>query len=145
LSWNMRPLDREAQGRAEQAIAAILDDIRAVHDVEIRTSGHFARPPKAFDAPHEALFHLIREAGADLGLAIDWQPSGGVCDGNNIAAENVVVVDTMGVRGGAIHTAEEYVLLDSLGERAALAAITIARIAQGRLDAVLAPKGAMNV
>jgi glutamate carboxypeptidase len=145
LSWNMRPLDPEGQARAEQAIAAILDDIRAVHEVTIRTSGRFARPPKPFDAPHEALFNLIREAGADLGLAIDWQPSGGVCDGNNIAAENVIVVDTMGVRGGAIHTSDEYVLLDSLSERAALAAVTIARIAQGRLDAALAQKGAMNV
>ena len=137
LSWNMRPLDAEAQQRAEQAMATALDDVRRAHEVAIRLAGGFARPPKPFDARHALLFGLVRDAGADLGLAIDWQPSGGVCDGNNIAAENVVVVDTMGVRGGAIHTDREYVLLDSLSERAALAAITILRIAQGQLDGIM--------
>jgi len=145
LSWNMRPLDPQGQALAEQAIVAALDAVRLAHDVTIETSGHFARPPKPFDASHQALFGLVKETGADLGLAIDWQPSGGVCDGNNIAAQDVVVVDTMGVRGGAIHTADEYMLIDSLSERAALAAVTILRIAQGRLDAMLAHKGALNV
>jgi len=137
LSWNMRPLDAEAQQQAEQAMATALDHIRHTHDVTIQRAGGFARPPKPFDARHALLFGLVRDAGADLGLAIDWQPSGGVCDGNNIAAENVVVVDTMGVRGGAIHTDSEYILLDSLSERAALAAITILRIARGRLDGIV--------
>jgi glutamate carboxypeptidase len=145
LSWNMRPLDADAQHRAEHAIAAIIDAIGREHDVAIKLSGRFARPPKVFDARHEALFGLVRDTGADLGLRIDWQPSGGVCDGNNIAAENVIVVDTMGVRGGAIHTDSEYMLLDSLSERAALAAITIMRIANGQLDAAIDQKGALHV
>jgi glutamate carboxypeptidase len=141
LSWNMRPVDHEAQHRAEAAIAAIIEAVQRDHEVTIRLSGRFARPPKPFDAPHQALFALVREAGADLGLAIDWQPSGGVCDGNNIAAENVAVVDTMGVRGGAIHTGEEFLLLDSLSERSSLASVTILRIAEGRLDAALNRRG----
>ena len=72
---------------------------------------------------------LVKQAGADLGQPIAWQPSGGVCDGNNIAACGVPVVDTMGVRGGKIHSAEEYLIADSLGERAALSALTILRLA----------------
>jgi glutamate carboxypeptidase len=79
----------------------------------------------------EALFQLVRKAGADLGQEIGWQPSGGVCDGNNIAACGVPVVDTMGVRGGKIHSAEEYLIVDSLAERAALSALTILRLAGG--------------
>jgi len=137
LSWNMRPLGQAVQHRAEAAIATIVAAIQEEHDVAITVSGQFARPAKPFDVRHQALFGLIREAGADLGLHIDWQPSGGVCDGNNIAAENVIVVDTMGARGGAIHTDREFVILSSLTERAALAAVSIMRIAQGRLDAAL--------
>ena len=38
------------------------------------------------------------------------------------------VVDTMGVRGGAIHSSDEYMLIDSLAERAGLSALTILRI-----------------
>ncbi|MBU0554685.1 MAG: hydrolase [Alphaproteobacteria bacterium] len=138
LSWNMRPVDHEGQHSAEEAIPAIIADIQSRHEVDVALSGSFARPPKPFDARHQALFGLVRETGADLGQTIDWQPSGGVCDGNNIAAENVVVVDTMGVRGGAIHTEQEFMILSSMSERAALAAITILRIAQGRLDDALA-------
>ena len=59
------------------------------------------------------------------------QPSGGVCDGNNIAACGVPVVDTMGVRGGKIHSMEEFLIVESLPERAALSALTILRLAGG--------------
>jgi glutamate carboxypeptidase len=75
----------------------------------------------------------VKEAGADLGQSIGWQSTGGVCDGNNIAACGVPVVDTMGVRGGKIHSMEEFLITQSLGERAALSALTILRIAEGRL------------
>ena len=84
-------------------------------------------------AEAERLFELVKMAGADLGQAIGWQPSGGVCDGNNIAACGVPVVDTMGVRGGKIHSMEEFLISECLGERAALSALTILRIAEGRL------------
>jgi glutamate carboxypeptidase len=78
-----------------------------------------------------ALFGLVRQAGADLGQSIDWRATGGVCDGNNIAACGVPVVDTMGVRGGGIHSMEEYLITESLAERAALSALTILRLAGG--------------
>ena len=74
------------------------------------------------------MFETVRAAGADLGLTIGWRDTGGVCDGNNIAAAGVPVVDTMGVRGGAIHSPDEYLLIDSLAERAGLSTLTILRI-----------------
>ena len=77
----------------------------------------------------QALFGLVQQAGADLGQSIAWKSTGGVCDGNNIAACGVPVVDTMGVRGGKIHSSDEYLIVDSLGERAALSALTILRLA----------------
>jgi glutamate carboxypeptidase len=54
-----------------------------------------------------------------------------VCDGNNIAACGVPVVDTMGVRGGAIHSSDEYLIIESLRERAQLSVLTLLRLAQG--------------
>jgi glutamate carboxypeptidase len=77
------------------------------------------------------LFSLVARCGADLGQTISWRASGGVCDGNNIAACGVPVVDTMGVRGGAIHSSDEYMIVESLPERAALSALTILRLASG--------------
>ena len=95
--------------------------------------GGFGRPPKPLSEGAEKLFGLVKRSGADLGLDIGWRATGGVCDGNNIAAAGVPVVDTMGVRGGAIHSTDEFMIPESLAERAALSAITILRIAEGRL------------
>lgn len=73
---------------------------------------------------------------ANIGLAVSWRNTGGVCDGNNLAACGVPVVDTMGVRGGAIHTPNEFLCVDSLVERARLSALLLMRLAQGRFKTV---------
>jgi glutamate carboxypeptidase len=105
--------------------------VSAEHDLRIEISGGFGRPPKPLTPDTERLFNLVKQAGADLRQSIAWQPSGGVCDGNNIAACGVPVVDTMGVRGGKIHSMEEFLIVESLSERAALSALTILRLAAG--------------
>jgi glutamate carboxypeptidase len=132
LRVNMRPTTLEDQARADALIATMVAAIAAEHDVHIHSHGHFARPPKPISAGTEQLFGIVRQAGADLGQAISWQPTGGVCDGNNIAACGVPVIDTMGVRGGKIHSTEEFLIVESLAERAALSALTILRLAGER-------------
>jgi len=131
LRVNVRPATLEDQTRAQSLIDSSVAMVAASHDVTIDVHGHFARPPKPVTPEIEALFGVVRKAGADLGQEIDWKPSGGVCDGNNIAACGVPVIDTMGVRGGKIHSPEEYLIVESLGERAALSALTILRLAEG--------------
>ena len=129
LRVNLRPRTPEIEAVAKREIDEIIAAIAAAHDVQLDVSGGFGRPPKPLTPEAEALFKLVKQAGADLGQSIAWQPSGGVCDGNNIAACGVPVVDTMGVRGGKIHSAEEYLIADSLAERGALSALTILRLA----------------
>jgi glutamate carboxypeptidase len=128
LRVNMRPRTTDDQEIAGRLIAKAVDETAKQHEVYIEVHGGFGRPPKPLTEEAEALFKLVRKAGADLGQTIDWQPTGGVCDGNNIAACGVPVVDTMGVRGGKIHSPEEYLIAESLGERAALSALTILRL-----------------
>ena len=131
LRVNLRPATPGIEAHAKAAIDRIVASIAAAHDVHIHTHGSFGRPPKLMDAKAEALFTLVKQCGADLGQQITWKASGGVCDGNNIAACGVPVVDTMGVRGGAIHSSDEYLIVDSLAERAMLSALTLHRIATG--------------
>jgi glutamate carboxypeptidase len=130
LRVNMRPRTPDDEEIAARLIAKALDETAKEHDVYIEAHGGFGRPPKPLTPEAEALFKLVKKAGSDLGQEIGWQPTGGVCDGNNIAACGVPVVDTMGVRGGKIHSAEEYLIADSLKERAALSALTILRLAK---------------
>jgi glutamate carboxypeptidase len=129
LRVNMRPRTTDDQEIAARLIAKALDETAKQHEVFIEAHGGFGRPPKPLTEEADALFKLVSDCGADLGQQIAWQPSGGVCDGNNIAACGVPVVDTMGVRGGKIHSAEEYLIVESLAERAALSALTILRLA----------------
>ena len=129
LRVNLRPATPELEAEADRDIRALVAAVASEREVEIELHGGFARPPKPMTPEAEALFGLVRRAGADLGQAIGWQPSGGVCDGNNIAACGVPVVDTMGVRGGKIHSMEEFLIVESLKERASLSALTILRLA----------------
>ena len=129
LRVNLRPATIADQARAQALIEAAVAAVATERDVAIDLHGHFARPPKPMTAELEALFEVVREAGDDLGQPVRWQSSGGVCDGNNIAACGVPVVDTMGVRGGSIHSMEEFLIVESLSERAALSALTILRLA----------------
>ena len=135
LRVNLRPATPELEAYAKTAIDRIVAEIAVKHDVRIHAHGGFGRAPKPMDAKAEALFTLVKQCGADLGQRIGWKASGGVCDGNNIAACGVPVVDTMGVRGGAIHSSDEYMIVESLGERAMLSALTLHRIATGAFPA----------
>ena len=131
LRVNMRPATAVDEARARAMLDEAIAAVAAAHDVACVPHGGFGRAPKPMGAEAEKLFELVRGCGADLGQAIGWRASGGVCDGNNIAACGVPVVDTMGVRGGAIHSEDEYLIVESLAERAALSAVTILRLAGG--------------
>lgn len=130
LRFNVRPTTLADQQAAERAIADLLAEIARRHDVECTLHGGFARPPKPMDAHQQRLFELVRDCGRDLGLAIGWRDTGGVCDGNNLASHGLSVVDTLGPRGGAIHSDQEYLLVDSLVERAKLSALVLMRVAR---------------
>ena len=130
LRVNLRPMTPDMETYASDEIKLLIAAIESEHDVSIHLHGRFNRPPKPIDIEAEKLFGLVKQCGADLGLNIGWKSTGGVCDGNNIAACGVPVVDTMGVRGGSIHSSDEYLITESLSERAALSALTLMRIAE---------------
>ena len=131
LRVNLRPSTPDAEARARSWLDETVAAVAAKHDVKIHVHGGFGRPPKPIDAQALKLFELVRRCGADLGQDISWRDTGGVCDGNTLAACGVPVVDTMGARGGAIHSEDEYLIVASLAERARLSALAILRLAGG--------------
>ena len=131
LRFNIRPKTERAAAEFSVQFRHLLRNLEVDHEVVTKVSGGISRPPKPVDPAAQRLFDLVKQAGADLGQTIGWQASGGVCDGNNIAACGVAVVDTMGVRGGAIHSPDEYLIVSSLAERAALSALVLHRLALG--------------
>lgn len=130
LRVNFRPRTPDIVIETEADLRRLVADIKHIHDVSAHIHGSFGRPPKPIDDGAAKLFELVKQCGAELGIPIAWKSSGGVCDGNNIAACGVPVVDTMGVRGGNIHSPDEFLITESLLERAQLSALTIIRIAE---------------
>jgi glutamate carboxypeptidase len=130
LRVNFRPRTPDIVIQTEADLRRIIADIEREHDVRVHLHGSFGRPPKPIDDEAAKLFGLVKQCGTDLGLSIAWRSSGGVCDGNNIAACGVPVVDTMGVRGGNIHSKDEFLIVESLVERAQLSALTIMRLSE---------------
>jgi glutamate carboxypeptidase len=129
LRVNFRPKTPEIVIETDAMLRSMVAAIEREHDVSAHLHGSFGRPPKPIDEGAAKLFGLVKQCGADLGLEVAWKSTGGVCDGNNIAACGVPVVDTMGVRGGSIHSSDEFLITESLVERAQLSALTIMRIA----------------
>ena len=97
--------------------------------------GRVTRGAKPFNAAQQRLFGAVKEAGALLGQDIGWKPSGGVCEGNNLFASGLPNVDTLGVRGGDIHSEAEHAWPDSFVERAQLSAVILMKLASGEIDA----------
>ena len=102
--------------------------------IQFELRGGFTRPPKLFDTRTQQLAGMLADCGKSLGLALQFKPTGGCCDGNNLAAEGLVNIDNLGVVGGEIHSDREFMRLSSLPERARLSALLLLRLARGELN-----------
>lgn len=128
---NIRTQCAEDQTWFESSCEQIIASIQADTKTTIEPHGGFTRPPRKLEGNTAKLFHHVKSVAAELNLALDWQSTGGVCDGNNLCASGLPTVDTLGVRGGLIHTDQEFVCIDSLTERAKLTYALLASFAQG--------------
>ncbi len=135
LHFNLRPATPELAALVPSLIDEAIAEVALRHDVAIHLHGGVSRPPKPISGQTEALYGLVSKAAADLGQAMHWKDTGGVCDGNNIAATGVPVLDTMGALGGAIHSPDEFLLASSLAPRAQLTALVLHRIDRKGLPA----------
>lgn len=126
---NARVDDRRAQQAFEDALKRQVEAINRREGYSAVIHGTFHAPPKVIDDAAQRLITRVTECGRSLGLTMTWKATGGVCDGNKLAAAGLPNVDTMGVRGGGIHSSDEFVVLESLPERAKLAASVLLSVA----------------
>jgi glutamate carboxypeptidase len=91
--------------------------------------GSFTSPPKTLDTPTLKLFESARLCGRELGMDLSWRSSGGTCDGNRLAAAGLPLIDTMGPVGGDLHSPTEYLIPESITQRAKLTASLLVRAA----------------
>lgn len=97
--------------------------------IQIKLSPLSYRPPKPFNKPTQTLFYQLRSCASQLGFDINWQKTGGVCDGNLIADCGIPTIDTLGAEGEGLHTDQEYILIESLVRRTQLTATFLRSLA----------------
>lgn len=134
VRFNVRLLKADDAEWLQQHFDALVEEFSAREGFNLELHGAFTRPPKIISPEQQALMDIVEQCGNQLGQKISYKPTGGCCDGNNMAAAGLPNIDTMGVRGGRIHSDEEFIKVDSLTERAKLSAavlLTLANQAEG--------------
>jgi glutamate carboxypeptidase len=98
--------------------------------VHVHTS--FGRPAKPLTPAVQRFAGLCTTAAADLGQSLPTTTTAGVCDGNIMQHAGLTTLDTLGVRGGGLHTPDEWIEIPSLVERCQLLALVMMRCASGQ-------------
>lgn len=132
--FNVRVMTLEDQQVFEEQLQGLIHELNRLDGISLKVEGGFTRPPKPLDDRNRRLLEYIGECAGEIGLRVAWRPTGGACDGNNLAAAGLPTVDSLGVQGGSLHSAEEYVLLNSVTERARLSALLLMKIAAGEIS-----------
>ena len=127
--FNIRVDKADTAAGLEEKLETIRRSISESDEVELTLHGRFHRPAKTMTPRQQKLFDFVADAGAELQIPISYKPTGGCCDGNNLADAGLANVDTLGVRGGAIHSDKEFMILESLPERAKLSTLILAKAA----------------
>ena len=78
----------------------------------------------------EKLMGLIEEAGKAVDLPITWQAVGGGSDANLTGSLGVPTIDGLGPIGGAMHSRNEFMVIDSIAPRLELLRNVIISIAE---------------
>ena len=123
VRFNVRYPEMDLQNEMSTEFDRLVQD--ADQGIQQSLHGGFFAPPKPLNREYISLLETVQSCGKSIGLDLAWESTGGVCDGNRLAALGVPNVDTMGVQGGHIHSHREYMRIDSLVPRAQLTFLTL--------------------
>jgi glutamate carboxypeptidase len=135
IRFNVRAPDKDGAEWAMVQVDHLIATYLSGDGLHTHMHGGFTRPPKPRTPAQELVFAQVAAAGKAVGLEMVYKDTGGVCEGNNLAASGCANVDTLGPRGGLIHSDQEYAILESFPERVALSLAILYGYASGQLDA----------
>jgi glutamate carboxypeptidase len=134
LKFNVRTSQASDEDWLRETVDALLELARKRDGYALELRGGFTRPPKPVTPAITHLQGLLADCGRQVGIDLAFRPTGGCCDGNNLAAHGLPNVDTLGVVGGDIHSDREWMRVSSLAERGAVSALLLTRLASGELS-----------
>jgi glutamate carboxypeptidase len=122
---DVRAASREDADEIDAALRALTPHL---HGAVLEVRGGFERPPMERTDAVGRLFEIAREAGNEIGTAVEEGSTGGGSDGNFCAALGVPTLDGLGALGDGAHALHEHVLVSELAPRAGLVAAVLARL-----------------
>lgn len=137
-AWgNVRFQDPAIARQLEAQVLALQTKHDAMPSIEVLTS--FNRPAKPLTPATKALANFAAQTARSINQPLPFGSTGGVCDGNILQDAGVPTIDTLGVRGGGLHTPQEWIEIPSLVERCQLLALLIARLSNSEWRRILHP------
>jgi glutamate carboxypeptidase len=130
FDMDVRTVDQASHKALEAAMRQVTYQNK-LNGTRISLSGSMLCQPFERTKRNARLVELAKEAGSELGLKIQDAGSGGASDANTTSAMGVPTLDGLGAGGGLAHNPGEFIELDYLPTRVALAAGLLRRIGQG--------------
>lgn len=119
---------KEVRKKIDEIIAKNSDGL------EVEVHEQSTRGPKSIDSKTDTLYRFVKECAIALDETLSMKASGGVSDGNTLAASGLSTIDSLGPIGGKMHTHEEYVDIDSIRKRTKLVSLVLMRIGNGEFE-----------
>ncbi|GAA4863844.1 M20 family metallopeptidase [Paenibacillus vulneris] len=92
--------------------------------------GGITRLPMIKSANSEHLLSIVQEEAIQLGESLTDKKIGSGSDGNLTAAVGIATIDALGPRGGNAHTADEFLVIESLVPKTRLLANIVKRLSR---------------
>ena len=131
---NVRVANPEQQTWFESELKKRVAEFDSQNGFSCELHSGFFSPPKVLDSGSDQLKTEIEAVASELNIPVSWRATGGVSDGNKLSAVGLPNIDTLGARGGKLHSSDEFLILDSLPERAKLTAMILMRYASGQFS-----------
>ncbi|GAD89338.1 MULTISPECIES: M20 family metallopeptidase [Vibrio] len=101
-----------------------------VEDVTIAIEREAYKPSMVPSELTEPLMAMVQESADELDIDINWKEVGGGSDANNTAILGVPTLDGLGPIGAGFHSADEYLLLESIEPRIKLLMSVLTKLAK---------------
>ncbi|WP_217496012.1 M20 family metallopeptidase [Agrococcus sp. SGAir0287] len=125
---DVRVADVAEMDRIDAALAAM----RPHRDgASLEVDGGWNRPVMPRSAATAGLFRIAQEVSAEQGWHVEEIAVGGASDGNFAAALGLPVLDGLGAVGDGAHARHEWISIDGMVQRTALAAGILTRLGAG--------------
>lgn len=126
-AWgNVRFPDRAAAKRFEEDLRAAAGSVVGP-GLSVEVAIDLSRQAKPRTVGVDRLASIAQTVSEQLGRELPLGATAGVCDGNVMQSAGLATLDTLGVRGGGLHTTDEWIEMDSLVERCQLLALFLMR------------------